>query len=299
MKLLAGKLVLFLGLFILSDILLGAFVSHLHLNTDNINLKNANYGFLDLEKQDVLFLGASEISHTFISNKLTKETGLSSYNLASDGCGILYQYALLNTIIEKKLAPKVIVISSTLLHDDGTDYLTRIYPYYSDNENVQEVVDDVYPREEYKLLLNGYTYNSQIIRIFDGRSQNQNGYVPLSPRTKLISNTKPTELPEGVNYEISEETEEYFTKFIDLATKNGIKVYVYIPPYLEIRNKEYASNISSVINKTKASIIDFSRDNSILNRRELFNDRMHLNHNGAIIIMDEFIDILEEDKIIN
>ncbi len=298
MKLLAGKLVLFLGLFILSDFLLGTFVGDLHLDTNNINLQNANYGFLDYEEKDVLFMGASEISHTFISNKLTKETGLSSYNLASDGCGILYQYALLNTILDKQ-APKIIVISSDLLHDDGYDYLTRIYPYYEDNAHVKEVVDEFYDREKYKLLLNGYEYNSQIIRILDGRSQNQNGYVPLPPKTKLISNTKPPKLPQGENYNISEVTETYFIKFTNLAAEKGIKVYVYVPPYLEIRNEEYDSKLMSILKKSKAKIMNYSRDTTLLNKRHLFNDRLHLNHDGAEIIMDDFIEILREDKFIN
>lgn len=298
MKLLAGKILLFIGLFILSDVLLGLLVGNLHLNTDNINLQNANYGFLDYEKKDVLFIGASEVSHTFISDKLTEETGLSSYNLASDGCGIFYQYALLKTILDKQ-APKIIVISSDLLHDHGTDYLTRIYPYYKENDKVQEVVDYLYPREKFKLMLNGYTYNSQIIRIFDGRSKNQNGYVPLTPKTKLISNTKPTELPEGENYHISEETTAYFKKFISLANENGIKVYVYVPPYLEKRNSEYDSKVSAILKETKAKVMDYSKDIDLLNKRHLFNDKLHLNHNGAIIIMDRFIDTLKQDKIID
>jgi hypothetical protein len=278
------------------DNILGIIVNDFHLKTNNINLQNANYGFLNSPNDDILFFGASEVSHSFISNKVTKETGLPSYNLASDGCGIYYQYPLLETVLEKH-TPKVILISAHQLSQEGSDYLTRIYPYYKNNEHVKQIVDHLYPRESIKLAFKGYVYNSQIIRIFDGRNDNLNGYVPLSPRTDIIDDQNLLELPEGEVRKITNETKSYFIKFLEKAVSSGAKVYVYVPPVLEKTDQKYLNTVKSITKKIKAKLIDFSSDNSLLKHKELFNDKIHLNHKGANILTDKFISILKKDSI--
>lgn len=296
MKLFIGKLVLFLFLFLIADYSLGAIINNFHLKTGNINLQNANYGFLNSPDDDILFFGASEVSHSFISEKVTKETDMSSYNLASDACGIYYQYPLLETILETH-KPKVILISAFQLTMDGSDYLTRLYPYYKNNDNVKEVVDEIHPMEFLKLSLKGYIYNSQIIRIFDSRNNNSKGYVPLKPRTDVIENQNFNELPEGKNYNISDDTKLYFIKFLEKAVSSGATVYVYVPPILEKINETYLNNVKSITKNAGAQLLDFSTDYSLLNNKELFNDKIHLNNNGAKILMDKFVRIIKNDTI--
>nr|WP_321228678.1 hypothetical protein [uncultured Psychroserpens sp.] len=296
MKIFIGKLLVFLVLLFAADYLLGSIIGDFHLETKNINLQNTNYGFVNYNNDDILFFGASEVSHSFISNKVTKETGLSSYNLASDGCGIYYQYPLLETVLEKH-TPKVILISAYQLTQEGSEYLTRMYPYYNNNEYVKEVVDELHPREAVKLALQGYVYNSQIIRIFDGRSGNSNGYVPLPSISELTENHKSINLPEGEVYEISDDTKFYFVKFLERAVSSGATVYVYVPPILEKVNQPYLNAVKSIANDTGAKLIDFSTDYSLLNRKELFNDKIHLNHEGAEVLMDKFIEVLKKDGV--
>ena len=296
MKLFVGKLLLFALLFFTADLLLGNIISDFYLKTNNINLQNANYGFVNYDNDDIIFFGASEVSHSFISNKVTEETGLSSHNLASDGCGIYYQYPLLETVL-KKHRPKVILISAYQLTQVGSEYLARMYPYYKNNEHVKQVVDEIHPRESLKLAFQGYVYNSQIIRIFDGRNDNLKGYVPLSPTTDIVENQNLLELPEGLVYKISDDTKFYFIKFLERAVKSGATVYVYVPPILEKINKPYLNLVKSITKKTGAKLMDFSTDISLLNRNELFNDRIHLNHNGAEILTDKFLETLKQDNI--
>lgn len=290
------KLLLFVILFFASDYLLGLAIRHFHSKTENTNLANTNYGFLNYDKEEILFFGASEVSHSFISNKVTRESGFSTYNLASDGCGIFYQYALLETILEKHI-PKAILISSSQLNDDGTDYLTRLYPYYRNNFHVRNVIDYVYPNEYFKLALQGYAFNSQIIRIFDSKDDNSNGYIKIPAEESTRVNLEDTELKRGLNYAMSKETKEYFTKFIELATSKGIVVYIFVPPVLETIDEEYFNEIVSLTANTEVKLLDFSKDSTLLNHRELFYDITHLNHEGAIIMTDKFIEILKNDTI--
>lgn len=296
MKVFAGKLLLFFVLLFACDYLLGFVVNNYHLKSENINLQNANYGFLEPISEDILFFGASEVSHSFVSNRVTKQTGLSSYNLASDGCGIYYQYPLLETILDKH-KPKVILISAYQLTQDNSDYITRMYPYYNENKYVKNIVDSLHSREFAKLAFQGYVYNSQIIRIFDGRNNNEKGYVPLPPRESKPNSLDNLQLPPGDNYPISEKTKTYFTKFVERAVESGVTVYIYLPPILEKINEDYLNRVKSLTESTGAKLIDFSKDMSLLDRRELFNDRIHLNHEGAEILTDQFINVLKKDGI--
>ena len=296
MKTFMGKLFVFVMLFFSADFLLGNIIGNFHQKTKNAELQNANYGFVNYNNDDILFFGASEVSHSFISNKIIEKTGLSSYNLATDGCGMYYQYPLLETVLEKH-TPKVILISASELTQNGSEYITRMYPYYKNNKYVKHMVDELHPREHLKLALHGYVYNSQIIRIFDGRFDNSKGYVPLTPRTDNIKNQNFMELPEGVDYEISDETKLYFTKFLEKAVSSGAVVYVYVPPVLEKINTSYLNTIKELTKNAGATLIDFSTDYYLLHHKELFNDNIHLNYNGAELLMDKFLKILKEDHV--
>lgn len=294
MKVFAVKMLFFIVLFFVADLLLGKIIGYLHLNTKNVNLKSTNYGFIDSCKDDVVFFGDSTVSHSFIPEKITVETGLSSYNFASDGCGIYYQYPLLETILNKH-TPKVILISSSQLIQSRSDYLTRIYPYYRTNKYVRKIVNKIHSKASIKLAFNGYVYNSMIIRLLDNRNDNFFGYVPLTPRLNIDTSQVDLKLQPGESYEISKEVESYFIKFIEKSTSSGSKVYIYIPPVLGKINSFHLKKIKSIIKNTKVKLIDFSSDNSFLNHKELFNDRIHLNHNGAKVMTDKFIKILKDD----
>ena len=296
MKVFAIKMLFFIVLFFAADLISGRIIGYLHLNTKNINLKNSNYGFTESYKDDVVFFGDSTVSHSFIPEKIIVETGLSSYNFASDGCGIYYQYPLLETILDKH-TPKVILISSHQLIESGSDYLSRIYPYYRTNKYVRKIVNKIHPKASIKLLFNGYIYNSKIIRILDSRNDNSLGYVALSPRLNIDTSQVDLKLPQGNNHEISKEVESYFIEFIKKSTSSGSKVYVYIPPALEKINSFYLKKIKNITKNTKAKLIDFSSDNSFLNHKELFNDKIHLNHNGAKVMTDKFMKILKDDLV--
>jgi len=96
---------------------------------------------------------------------------------------------------------------------------------------------------------------------------------------------------------MSDETIEYFNKFIDRATSSGAIVYVYVPPVLEEIKQTYLNKIISLTKDTDARLIDFSRDTTLLNHRKLFNDKIHLNHEGAKIMINKFVEILKKDKV--
>jgi hypothetical protein len=301
MKIFFLKTLVFVLLFYVSDIFLGSIFSYFHLETKNINLYNANHGFVNYKNEEVLFFGGSEISHSLVSNIIKDSLGVSCFNLGSDACGIFYQYPLLSTIL-KKNSPKVILISAMQLNERSIDYITRMYPYYRNNHDVKSIVDEFFLNENIKLLLNGYVYNSQIFRVFDTANSDNilklNGYCPLLVKGKLpLSKSKVVKLSEGENYPISNKTIFYFRKFINKAVSSGAKVYILIPPVLEKIDSNYHNRLMNLTKFKDVSVLDYSRDSCFLKYPELYNDKIHLNQNGAKLLTEKFLRVLKKDSI--
>lgn len=296
MKSVIIKLSVFVALFFAADFLMGWVVGYFYENSENINLRDANHGFLEDIEDDILIFGASELSHALISDRMTDKSGLETYNLACDACGIFYQYPLLETILEKH-APKAIIISSNQMNENDLRYVAKLYPFYRENGHVKEMVDELFPRAFFKLAIQGYVYNSKIIRVFDGINENLNGYVPLTPEESKTWLTQVDPLPQGKGSPISESTQKYFQKFVEKANAVGAKVYVCIPPILERMDDDYRNQMLSIVEDTDAKIIDLSIDQAVLEKRNLFFDRAHLNDDGAKVVTDKVLKVLKTDGV--
>lgn len=296
MKLVLIKLVLFVGLFFAADFIMGMVIGHFYGISSNINLRDANHGFLEDIEDDILIFGSSELSHALISNRISEETGLPTYNLACDACGIHYQVPLLETVLDKH-KPKIIILSSNQMDDGSLGYLAKLYPFYKDNAYVRQVIDRLRPLEYLKLVFQGYVYNSKLIRVFDNQLDNQNGYVPLSVEDSKIKFLDVKELPFAKKKPISKDSYTYFRSFVEKAAENGITVFVFVPPSLEKIDEEYWSQMRSTVDASGAAIIDFSKDPELLYNSNLFYDRTHLNDDGAKVVTDRVLAILKADGI--
>ncbi|WP_373516838.1 hypothetical protein [Pricia sp.] len=290
------KVLVFVGLFYAADFIAGMVLGHFYIKSKNINLLNTNYGFSGNVKDDILIFGASELSHALIPHRITDKTGMSTYNLACDACSIYYQYPMLETILEAHV-PKVIVLSSNQMNEESLGYVTKLYPFYDTNKHVKDLVDVLLPKEYFKLALNGYVYNSKLIRVFDRSNDNRNGYVPLHPEEIRIDPSDFEVLGVGKNNPITADTENYFRKFVQKATAKGVKVYVWVPPILQKMNGDYRAKMTAVVETTGAKIIDFSKDQYFLSRSALFFDQSHLNDDGAKVMTDRVMQILKEDGV--
>lgn len=285
-----------MALFYAADYTAGMVIGHFYTTSKNVNLRDTNYGFSGNVQEDILIFGASELSHALISNRIIKKTGLSTYNLACDGCSIYYQYPMLETILENHF-PKAIVISSNQMNEESLGYITKMYPFYDKNRHVKRLVDSLRPKEFLKLTLHGYVYNSKLIRVFDRLNDNMNGYVPLPPEESKIDLSDLQVLPIGKNYPITVDTENYFRKFVQDASSRGIRVYVCVPPVLQIMDRDYRAKMTAKVEATGAKIIDFSKDPFFIKQPALFYDKTHLNDDGAKVMTDRVLEILKEDGV--
>lgn len=296
MKSVLIKLILFVGLFFAADFILGLVIGHFYGESKNINLKDANHGFLENIEDDILIFGSSELSHALITNRIIEKTGLSSYNLACDACGIYYQVPLLKTILDKHV-PKVIILSSNQMNEGELGYLSKLYPFYKKNAYVREVVDELLPKEFLKLAFHGYVYNSKLIRIFDSKDDNQNGYVPLPVAESKMKYLITDELPQGEKHQISRDTDNHFRNLVKNATDKGVKVYVFVPPTVAKIDEAYWKQMRLTVIASGATLIDFSKDLELINQSELFYDRTHLNEDGAKTVTDRVLKVLKADGV--
>ncbi len=251
----------------------------------------SNYAFNKC-KDDILFFGASEVTHHFNSNAIADSTGLSCYNLGMDGYGINYQFPLLQTIL-KRHTPKIIIISTSQLSGKKIES-SELYPYYSVSSNVKKVVDtfDVY--DKYKLLIKSYAYNSMIAGIVEGMLSNESslhGYIPLQGKSRVLTLNA---APEGLL--ATPKSIFYFDNFLKSAKASGALVYVIASPRYQINNKKEDSVlISAICQKNAVKFLDYLSDTSFINHPELFKDNPHLNYKGAAVLTNKVIAVISKD----
>jgi len=299
MKKFVVKLLIFIALIIGFDFILGSIFSRFYFKVKSGTIFTANYAIRDC-KEDILLLGASEISHHFISNTIKDSIGLSCYNLGMDGLNIYFQYAVFQEIV-KRHAPKILILSTNTLSDaekQSVATIESLLPYCERYNAIKKMVIDADSTEKFKLLSNSYPYNSLIIKIFQGliiKEPKTNGYEPLwGSGINLRLNTNPQRLnttPKSINY---------FSDLVILAKKSGCKVYIVQAPRYQINNSaEDQLLFTSLSDKHKVPFLNYLPDTKFTNHPEYFKDGAHLNNQGAEILTNMLIADLKKDNKLN
>lgn len=78
----------------------------------------------------------------------------------------------------------------------------------------------------------------------------------------------------------------------------GLIAFVISPTYTaeDIRDNESMATMLGVINKENLPLFDFRGDPAFVNNHELFFDRSHLNHSGALLLSEKVANRLLENK---
>jgi hypothetical protein len=252
----------------------------------------SNYG-IESCQEDIIIMGASEVSHSFISNQIADSLGMTCYNLGMDGNNIYYQYAVLSELLSR-YKPKIVITSTNVLEESDRT-ITSLFPYSYKYKNIREFIYEIKPVEKYKLFIKSYAYNSLIIKIIQGnilKEPKTNGYRPLFALSK---NLQYSPIPYTIG--ISDRTLKYFEKYVNLCLNAGCKVFIVeTPKYQNTYNKAENDKIMSLIRKYDVEHISFQNDTTFINHSELFKDRTHLNDQGARIFTTKIIDYLNLDN---
>lgn len=299
--LLGGLLLLVIG-----DFIIGSTLKHFYFNTSSGLLHSATYSINETEA-DILIFGSSRAIHHYDTKIIEENTGLSAYNTGRPGNFIFYQTALLNSIV-KRHTPKQIILdfSGTFkFRQEDYDRISSLLPYYSSHIELRDIIHLKSPFEKYKLKSKIYPFNSLLTTIAvgnlnfnetrKGNSGTYNGYVPRNGKWKsdIVEKETPTK------YEIDEVKLGIFKEFLELSKQRSIPLLVVYSPVYYKYDKNYSVEVcKDVCEEYNVPFIDFSKDIEFLENKELFNDREHLNKDGAKLLTEKVLkEIKNQEKV--
>ncbi|WP_157972898.1 SGNH/GDSL hydrolase family protein [Aureibaculum luteum] len=294
-KIIINIILIVLTIFIL-DFSIGKVLKHFYFKAVGGTNYEITYA-LEKTKADVLIFGSSRANHHYIPKIIKDSLGLTCYNTGRDGAVLLYQNAVLKSVL-KRYVPKIIILDFIGGSDEikqAYDDLSYLTPYYDKDIDIQKIVNLKGSFEELKLISNIYPYNSEIYNIFRNTVSNKkrstdNGFKPeVGIWKKNIDTIKSIE-PYNDSIIISANNE-----FLDLAKNSGSKVIVvYSPMYLHYNQKRDLDFMKSLCEEKGIPFLDYTKDTVFLNNRKYFKDPLHLNHEGATLFTNNFINKLKD-----
>src|SRR5450432_2090007 len=282
-----GKLLLlFLIVFVL-DFAIGQVMRYYFYKQECGRQYRAIYA-LDKTKADVLIFGSSTAYHHYKPPIIAARLKETCYNVGSPGQGVLFDYALLKSVL-KRYTPRLIILDVNLREfkysKDSYDKLSFLLPFYKEHEEIRPIVDLKSSLEKYKLWSSIYAFNSSFLIIAGGNSSyykkrytDVDGYKPL---TRVWD--KPMEDWDLYEYQFDTVKINIFKVFVDDCRKAGTRLLIVCSPkYIIFHEKEVSiAMIEKIARDKKVDYLDFVNDTTFTNHREYFDDAGHLNTQGS------------------
>lgn len=303
MKRLIIKFLVFVALFVTVDRIISYGINKLYRKTDNypIEYQNAFNKILYNIDEDVVIIGESRSTHSYIPQLIKDSLGLSCINAGKDGTDFLVQNFCINRMLDR-YQPKVIIweLTPNALTDieleDELDRMNALQPFYHIPE-AKQLINQRSKYEKFKMLSHLYRWNGKllgIIKILIGNKQDNgtNGYMPLDESrhpTKLID----------IKYDntIVDSRVEAMRATLQRVNRCGVLLVVVSSPVYYRSNMRYTKQFAvfhEALKEEHTCWLDYSEDQYFIERDDLFYDIDHLNNNGAIKYMQVFIPQLKQ-----
>lgn len=273
------------------DFFVGKFCQIQYFSRTHGLLHTTTYS-IDSTKSDILILGSSRANHHYIPKIFEDSLHLSCYNTGRDACFIIYQLAVLKSVV-KRYTPKIVIYDlipyDFLNINDNYDKLDFLLPYYKTHIEIKNLLDNYRKYEPIKTISNIYPYNSSIF--YFGRNskkdliiENQReGYIESQrewnyPRTDEKETADP--------FEYNQQKIQALKEMILTCKQHNIQLFFVVSPYYQNINQRLKKiiQITNDLAKTeKIPFWDLSQDTVLINHGKLFFDVSHLNSNGAKI----------------
>lgn len=293
-----GFLIVFAG-----DLLIGKTLKYFYFKTSSGLLQRTTYS-IEKTEADILIFGTSRANHHYDVKLIEEQTGLSAYNTGRDGNFIFYQTAILKSIL-KRYTPNQIILDFTgtfEFRQEDYDRLSSLLPYYDSHPEIHDIVELKSTFEQYKLKSQIYPYNSLLTTIAIGnleynknRGKNKGAYKGFVPLGSIWENNLDS-VEIKKHYEIDYNKQIVFEEFIKLSCDKEIPlVVVYSPVYYQYE-KDYSIDIcKGICEKYNVNFIDYSKDSDFLKNRNLFQDKSHLNSNGAKLLTTKVLKSIKNE----
>lgn len=296
------KAVIFLLVVLCLDLVIGKTYRML----ENKALESSPYGMvteytMTKVNTDMVIIGASETSHSYIPALLEDSLALSVYNCGKDGCFFYYQNAMIQGILDR-YSPQIILwsISPTELNEPTeTDKarLSQLNSFYANNSFCRDVLAGKSKYEPLKLMSNLYTFNSRLFPylykiVMPDYSFEKGGYAPLYGSRKDL--TLKQRIWED-NYSIT--CKEVFSKTLDRCANSGVKVIcIFTPRYEDETHSNLITyqELKKILSSKGVPLIESLYHDTDLMSPSYFKDRNHLNDEGAVLFNEKLISIIRD-----
>lgn len=283
MKRFVCKVVLFLvGLFVIDFILgLGAryLISHAKGGDTGLN----NY-ICHQMREDCLVFGSSRGMHHYDPHVIEDSLKLSCWNCAKDGNGIIMMYGRY-TMISARYTPKILIYDVQASYDlvpwDNHQFLGGLrYDY--DEPSIDSIFWSVDKTERYKMLLNGYRYNSKWLQLISDNVHpllsDDKGYRPVDK--KMVYKPKRGEAKRE-SYHYDSLKLFYMEKLIKSCQAKGTKLIFAISPQFGMFDDEVYEPLKELCAKYRVPLVNHYCDKEFVTMSDYFYDSSHMNRTGA------------------
>lgn len=284
MKTFVVKVLLFIAIIAFIDVLWGKVMNTALATTEKGDWGRRNY-IINKTHEDILIFGSSRAIHHYDPQIFTDSLGMSCYNCAEDGSGILLHYPRLNALLQR-YTPKIIIYDIMPKYDflefGENSALGPLRPYLS-IQPIRNYVKDVDKLDVLKSYISLYKYNSSFIEIIQQR---------LSLSTSTVDEFTYSPLYGEINYLSDESCElegngldqikfEYLVDLIRLCQSNGIKLFFTASPWYKMRRSDKYTPIYELCRMKGVPFLNHNFDDDLNSRYVLFHDAAHLNKKGA------------------
>ena len=239
----------------------------------------------DRTSEEILIMGSSRAVHHYDPTIIEDSLGLSCYNCGYDGCGSITAYGLLS-ILTERYSPRAILYEITPEFDylkadkDNTKYLGPLKMFY-DRNGIDSIFIKIDAKEQFKMQSRMYRMNSSFIQLLSENMMKRNLTVKGYHTKKQVMEYEPTIQEEDIDLEYDSLKMDCLNRIIEICKNKHINLVFYVSPSYKnncFLKYQYAKALAD---KKKISFINHSCDTAFVNRKDLFYDAGHMNHDGA------------------
>ena len=280
------KVALFFILAVIVDVTCGFFFENMRVRVRGGQTFKCEY-IMKRCQDDILILGSSKAAHHYVPIIISDTLELTCYNGGQEGNGIIAAYARYKMVSARK-KPKMVVYEVTpgydYLQDNGySGYLGALRQYTSNVDVRKEYLDFSDELERLRLLSNMYCNNSRMFTIVKDLLKpmpDYKGYEPLYGKIgnfSIVNRSVESRFRSIDSLKLS-----YFEKFISETRTDDVKLVMMISPtFGQVNIQDYEPAVE-LCKKYGVPLIDNSAYAGITGNNEFFQDRTHLNNNGAL-----------------
>ncbi|MFT3680256.1 MAG: SGNH/GDSL hydrolase family protein [Ferruginibacter sp.] len=282
------------------DFTAGALLRHFYFKQKTGWDYNTLYS-IEKADADVLIFGSSKGVRQYHPEVFEKRLNMSYYNTSREGFFMLYYEAVLRCVL-KRHTPKLVVLdirtNEFLDSKQNYDKLSVLLPFYRDHPEIRPILDLRGKYERLKLISSIYPFNSLLFKIAanNGFKKEEREVIKGYERYDEIWKKPIKPAKNYETYTLDSNFVRSYENFIDACKEKNINLVIVTTPYLNMldRVSPTVTLAKEIAQKKQVMFIDYSHEPSLVNRRELFFDPIHLNNEGAKIMSNMIIDSLEK-----